>query len=261
MKKIAVANCKGGTGKTTVLYNLAGELAKKKKVLLIDCDPQANLSLACGIDTTNQEIMCVRTIFENPKVKPEDIVINGFFEELPNLSIIPSVLKLMITIEKVLTLPAKEQLLNYYIEDNMDYFSQFDYIFFDTNPGMNIVDTNAYYTADDILLITIPTEFGIEGVQAFDFVWESRREWLRKEDNIGAVIVNNFTKTSSEPKESLEKMREDIGDIVCKNVIYGATDMERTVKYHAPIAFYDPKHRNNEQICEIIKELKKKGVL
>ena len=92
MKSIAFGTLKGGTGKTTSCFNLAGALALNpdNKILLIDGDPQCNLTNDIGIDCSDMERNNIRTIFENKKIEPSELIIQNTLDELPNIDIIPS---------------------------------------------------------------------------------------------------------------------------------------------------------------------------
>ena len=92
MKSIAFGTLKGGTGKTTSCFNLAGALALNpdNKILLVDGDPQCNLTNDVGIDCSDMERNNIRTIFENKKIDPSELIMHGVLEQLPNIDIIPS---------------------------------------------------------------------------------------------------------------------------------------------------------------------------
>ena len=92
MKIITMATLKGGTGKTLNTFNIGGILAENSKVLLIDIDPQCDLTSNCGIDSSNTEVRTIRDIFENlPKNQPtaEEVIMKSPIPELPNLDLIP----------------------------------------------------------------------------------------------------------------------------------------------------------------------------
>ena len=93
MKIITFATLKGGSGKTMNTFNISGILAEKNRVLLIDVDPQCNLTNNCGIDTSDASFKTIRDIFDNlPKNQPEpdEVIIKAPIPELPNLDLIPS---------------------------------------------------------------------------------------------------------------------------------------------------------------------------
>ena len=180
MKVISCGTLKGGTGKTMVAFNIAGLLAENHKVLMIDNDPQCNLSDSAGIDTANQDIKSVRDIYEDPKVDPREIIFKSPVKELPNLDIIPSHLRLTGTEMQLVSRAGREQILGHYIEDNIDVFGQYDYIICDTNPSMGIVNQNAFLAAESIILVSDVSRKAVQGAQLFMYLWEESRSNLRK---------------------------------------------------------------------------------
>ena len=108
MKTIAFGTLKGGTGKTTVAYNIGGILAEEHKVLFIDVDPQANLSDNAGVDTAMQDGASIKDVFENPnKTSAEDVITLAPMWQLPNLDIIITT--------KLITMKKKQSQLRIYV--------------------------------------------------------------------------------------------------------------------------------------------------
>ena len=155
MKVIAFGTLKGGTGKTTVAYNIGGILAEEHKVLFIDVDPQCNLSDNAGVDTANQEGVTIRNVFESPnKTAPEDVITSEPMWQLPNLDIIASHIRLTATELQLVSAPAREKILKKWIAKNKGVLSKYDYIILDTNPSMGILNQNAFMAADSIILVS-----------------------------------------------------------------------------------------------------------
>lgn len=190
MKKIAVGTLKGGTGKTTMTFNLLGLLAERGKVLAIDIDPQCNLSNNIGVDISDDEVYSCLDIFESTGAKPEDIVIDSPIEQLPNLDLIPGSIKLVATELRINGRAGRERILQNYIEDNHKFFKQYDYIVIDTNPSMGIVNQNAFLSANSIILVTDVDDNSRIGLKLFMDLWETIRHDLRKPDNVNALILN-----------------------------------------------------------------------
>ena len=139
MKIITMATLKGGTGKTLNTFNIAGILAENSKVLLIDIDPQCDLTSNCGIDSSNTEVKTIRDIFENlPKIQPaaKEVIMKAPIPELPNLDLIPSSILLFKTEKMLSTRSNKEHILDYFLQNNESYLNQYDYIMIDTNPSL-----------------------------------------------------------------------------------------------------------------------------
>ena len=116
MKIITMATLKGGSGKTMNTFNLAGILAETKRVLLIDVDPQCNLTSNCGINSADLNMATVKDIFDNlPKNQPtaEEVIIKTPIKELPNLDLIPSSILLFKTEKAMYTKANREHLLPY----------------------------------------------------------------------------------------------------------------------------------------------------
>lgn len=195
MKVIAVGTLKGGTGKTTMTFNMLGVLAERGKVLAIDMDPQCNLTNNMGFDISDDDIYSCLDIFEDKfvddkRLEPSKLVIKSPIEALPNLDIIVSSIRLVATESRIGSRAGRERILLNYIEDHQDFFEQYDYIIIDTNPSMNIVNQNAFLAADSIILVTDPDNNSRIGLKLFIDLWDVIRRDLRKEDNIHAIVLN-----------------------------------------------------------------------
>ena len=263
MKVITVGTLKGGTGKTTVVFNLAGVLSEKNKILIIDADAQCNISSDVGINIADQSKKTIKDIFENSKIKPEEVIEKSPIKELPNLDIIGSSIKLTATELQLVSRAGREQILKYYIDDNIDIFNKYDYIIIDTNPSMGIVNQNAFYVADDIILVSDVSYNGIQGAELFMYLWEEARNDLRKKDNISALIINNYDKRiglSSDLKQYCSDT-DIFKNILIDTPIPGSIKLKETSLNHKPVNITAGKHQACIAIREVAKELKKKGIL
>lgn len=228
MKVTAVGTLKGGTGKTTVLFNMAGVLAQTSKVLVIDLDPQCNMSSSCGVNIARRERRSSKDIFDqNANFTPDELTIKAPIPELPNLDLIASHM-LMTAVEFfVVNQAAREKILENYILDNKVFFEQYDYVLLDTNPSMGVINQNAFNVADSIVLVTDVGEDGIAGAELFCFLWENVRKSLRKPDNVKALVINQADRRLNLTKELREYCQEDedlmpllIGDMIYGKAIY-----------------------------------------
>lgn len=263
MKIVSSATLKGGTGKTMVAVNLAGMLAEKKKVLAWDFDAQCNLSDNLGIDTTDQDIPSVRNIFENPNIDPRKIIVKHPIEELPNLDVIPSNLGLTDTEMQMVSRAGREQILAHYIEDHMDVFGEYDYIFADTNPSMGIINQNVFLAADSIILVSDVSRKAVQGNQLFTYMWGKNRANLRKEDNVKALIINNFDRRMNLAGDLVEfyKDNEEFGPLLIHQTVPSRVKLKDTELRYKPINVLYPKSEECEAFRKIVKELEEKGVL
>lgn len=262
MKVIAVGTLKGGTGKTTVSYNIAGVLAEDHRVLLIDIDPQCNLTNNTGVMVTDEDTFSCIDIFEAPVQDPENLVISSPIPALPNLDIIPSSIYLVATEVKISSKAARERILLNYIEDHRNFFEQYDYILIDTNPSMNIINQNAFLAADSIILVTDVDDNSRLGIHAFMYLWGEIRKDLRKNDNVAALIINkadvrtNLTDNMMEycsTDEELSKIL--VPQIIHPKVVYAKAALERV-----PVNRYNGGENAAEEIREVVNTLKERGV-
>ena len=233
MKTVAIGTLKGGPGKTTLVFNIAGVLAEKYKVLVVDFDPQCNLSSNAGVDITDQDRKSTRDIFENPRIDPADLVVS-----LPlGFDIIPSHIKLTATELQLVGRSAREHIVQYYIEDNQKFFDGYDYILFDTNPSMGIVNQNAFLAADSIVLVSDVSDNGVQGVELFMYLWEECRTNLRMPDNVKALIVNNYDQRMNLSSELIEYCQDndDLSPLLVLNPIPARVKLKETAVEHKPI--------------------------
>lgn len=263
MKILSVGTLKGGTGKTTTAFNLAGCLSENNKVLLIDCDPQANLSQDCGIDITDTRLNSVKSIFDNG-TEPMYTIIKNPIENLQNLDLIPSNIWLTETEMSLVNRSAREKILyNYIFLDNKDIFLKYDYIILDTNPSMGIINQNAFFVSDSILLITDISKNGLTGIELFDYLWSKACKDLRKENNVKALLLNNSDVRTNLSKELFEycQNNDGINDILIEKVIPQSIKIKETSVMHKPINIYNSKSKECSIYFDIIKILKLKEIL
>ena len=265
MKIITMATLKGGAGKSMNAFNIAGILAEKKKVLLIDIDPQCNLSANCGIDICDRDTYSIRDVFDNKPSEqplPGQIIIKSPIEELPNLDIIPSSIYLFKTEKSLYAKGDRERILEKYVSKNKQTFDYYDYIIIDTNPSMSFTNTNAFVIADEIILSCDVSANSITGAELFCELWDETRDELGKEDNISAMIISNFDGRSNLAKD-LSKYTQDTAfskDIVINTYISTTVKLKETEAFHKPINILEPKHKACDQYREVVKELRKREV-
>lgn len=259
MKSIAFGTLKGGTGKTTTCFNLAGALAlnPENKILLVDGDPQCNLTSDIGIDCSDMSRNNIRTIFENKKIDPSELIIEGILDELPNIDIIPSNILLLKTEMQLISIAGREKLLANYFEKNKDFFSKYTHIIFDTNPNMGVVNQNIFYYVDSIILISDVSLNAVQGAELFSFLWSENIEDLGIENNIRALVVNNFDKRINLAKDLKDYYLDDddFKNILIDTPIPGAVAMKDTSLNHLPIVKLQPQHQAADAVKKVVKEL------
>jgi len=268
MKSICFANLKGGSGKTTNTFNIAGILAAENKVLLFDIDPQANLTSNMDIDIEEDSILSVKTIFEDPtmSVPPEDIVQRGRVDGLPNLDIIPSSINLYEIEDTVNARLDKPRIVAKYMAKYQDFFNSYDYVLFDTNPSMCIFNINAFYVTDSIVLNSDVGYNSLKGAKIFRKIWDRKRELLEIGDNITALIISNYSGVSNISKAFLEAATTDprLSDLTCVNFISRSDKLKEAEVFHMPICLMKRRDKAVRkavmQYTAVIDELREVGV-
>ena len=264
MKVIAFGTLKGGTGKTTVAYNVGGILAEEHKVLFMDMDPQTNLSDNAGVDTTDQDAPTIRDVFDHPgQVKPETVITHAPMWQLPNLDIVASHIRLTETELRLVATAGRERILQKWIERNRDVFEQYDYIILDTNPSMGIVNQNAFLAADSIVLVSDVSKKAIQGAQLFTYLWGEICETLEIEDKTNALVLNNCDKRIGLTRNIREYYQddEDFGKIILNSMIPSRVDVKNTETKYLPINFTASGSDSEEAFRSVIAEMKQRGVL
>ncbi len=262
MKTIAIGTLKGGTGKTTITFNLGGALAEKYKVLFIDIDPQCNLSNNSGIDIAAPDTYSSRDIFENNKIAPETLVVHRPIDALENLDIIPGDIMLTATELSISSRAARERILKNYIDDHMDFFGRYDYILIDTNPSMGIVNQNAFLAADSVILVTDVDKNALTGLQLFTYLWGEIRSDLRKEDNVKALIINKADVRINLTSNIIDfcKDDEELAPILVPQTIRAKVAFAKAALQCLPITQYDPTGEEAAEIRAVVAYLLEKGV-
>ncbi|WP_138433848.1 ParA family protein [Winogradskyella algicola] len=253
-KIIAIANQKGGVGKTTTSVNLAASLgALEKKVLLIDADPQANASSGLGIDVDAVEIGSYQ-VLEHTKTAKEAIMASN----APNVDVIPAHIDLVAIEIELVDKDEREYMLKQAIRDLK---SEYDYILIDCAPSLGLLTLNAL-TASDSVIIPIQCEyFALEGLGKLLNTIKSVQKIHNQALDIEGMLLTMFDSRLRLSNQVVEEVQKHFSDMVFETIIQRNVKLGEAPSYGESIINYDVSSRGAANYLNLAKELIKKNEL
>ncbi|WP_252319103.1 ParA family protein [Spiroplasma endosymbiont of Lariophagus distinguendus] len=228
MKIITVCNFKGGVGKTTLITGFARILSQSNfSVLLIDLDPQANLTSVFR-KNKNNNIGSEQWFKTASKTNEDNLISTIEISNEKNISLIPTNSKLDDINRYLSTTSGREFVLKKNIKKCMNYLmKKFDYILIDTNPSLNDINISALVTADDIVLVTEPHRFSISGTIRVKDIWTEICDNLEIKNNLNTIILNKVNKSMAR-QNSKNHLYEKYENLLCKNWIPFTANIDKS---------------------------------
>ncbi len=248
-KIIAVAQHKGGTGKTTTCINLGASLCLAgKKVLLVDIDPQASLSVSLGINPVGIE-KSVHDLLINPEVNLSEVVQPS---EVMNLFIVPSHVDLAMVELEVAGKIGREKLLKKKLETAKE---DFDFIFIDCPPTLGTIAINALAAADSVLIPMQSEPLTLYGMKHLLELYHLIKEELNPSLKIEGILITMLDRRTRVGQDTAKSIRDTFGDLVFQTVIYRHIKLAEGPICMTPAFFYARNSQASQEYRELAEEL------
>lgn len=246
-KIIAVANQKGGVGKTTTAITLSAILAKKgKKVMLIDADPQGNATSGVGIEK-EMEKSVYELLVEDTKI--EEVLQNS---KIKNLKVCPSNINLAGAEVELVSMMSREQRLKEKLEEIKN---DFDYIIIDCPPSLGLITLNAFTAANSVLIPIQCEYYALEGLGQLINTINLVKKHLNKNLEIEGALLTMYDIRTNLSNQVVKEVKKYFGDKVYKTVIPRNVKLSEAPSYGMPITVYDPKSKGAKNYEKFAKEL------
>ena len=248
-KVIAIANQKGGVGKTTTAINLAASLAVlERKVLIIDADPQANTTSALNFSPDNDE---ERTLYEVMigRIAAEDALIQT---EIPGLHMIPSHINLVGAEIEMLELENRESVLKNALAPIRD---NYDFIIIDCSPSLGLITVNTLTAADSVIIPVQPEFFALEGLGKLLQTIRLVQNGVNPALTIEGFVVTMFDGRTRVHTQVVGELRDHFKDMVFKTIIQRNIRLSEAPSHGKPIILYDIMSNGSSNYLNLAKEV------
>jgi chromosome partitioning protein len=245
---IAIANQKGGVGKTTTTINLGAAIAESgKKVLIIDLDPQSNTTTGLGVSTKDLNSSIYQVIIEE-NTASETIINVG----IKNLYLLPSSLELAGAEIELVTAFSREQRLTRALDEVV---SDYDFIIIDCPPALGLLTVNALCFANEVIVPIQCEYYALEGLGQLVGNVDLVKANLNPDLEISKIVLVMYDSRTKISKQVADEVREYFGERVCNQIIPRSVRLSEAPSYGQPITVFDPTSRGSVAYKELAREV------
>ena len=249
---IAIANQKGGVGKTTTAINLSASLASLgKKVLALDLDPQGNMTSGLGVDKDQVENSVYHLIIGQTGI--EECICK---EVIENLDVRPSNINLSAAEIELIGVENKEYIIRNEMEKIKD---RYDFVIIDCPPALSMLTINAMTTADSVLVPIQCEYYALEGLSQLIHTINLVQERLNPALVIEGVVFTMYDARTNLSLQVVENVKDNLDQTIYKTIIPRNIRLAEAPSYGMPINLYDPKSTGAESYLLLAEEVIHKG--
>ncbi len=253
-KIIAIANQKGGVGKTTTAINLSASFAVLEyKTLLVDADPQANSTSGVGFDPRNIKTSIYECIIDD--VEPKDIILNT---KTPYLDLIPAHIDLVGAEIEMINLPNREKMMRKVINKVKD---NYDFIIIDCSPSLGLITVNSLTAADSVIIPVQCEYFALEGLGKLLNTIKIVQTRLNKDLDIEGILLTMFDVRLRLSKQVVEEVQTHFQQMVFDTLINRNTRLSEAPSFGETIIMHDAESTGATNYLNLAREILQKNEL